>query len=580
MEWMTMDYFRRYQEWLCSPFVDEETKEMLRGISDQPAEIEERFYQHLPFGTGGVRAVLGVGTNRMNLYTIRRVTQGLAKYMKTVDPKAKERGIIIAYDSRYRSQEFALEAALTLRKNDIKVYLFASFCPTPLLSFAVRELQTMAGMVITASHNPPEYNGCKIYWEDGGQITPSLARDIMKKIEHVEEIVILPPTLSVGDPITWVGKELDDKYISRLKGICFDPDLQAAASLKVVYTPLHGVGNELVQRVLREFGFPQVTTVSEQEQPDPQFSTVTSPNPEEREALNMAITLGTTKKADLILATDPDGDRVGIVVRNQMGVYEFLTGNQIGVLLLYHLLSQHSQQGTLPIHPVVVKTLVTGQMGQVIADKYGVEMMETHTGFKYIGEQIRLLEESEIKTFLFGYEESCGYLAGTFVRDKDGVMATLLICQMAAYYKTRNKTLCDVLTQLYQEFGYFSEKLESRYFPGKKGLQTIQMIMDDWRTSLPQRIGSCTVIQVCDFKKQQSYHLHSGKYSQLQLPSANVLRFTLEDGSWFCLRPSGTEPKMKVYFSVQGKTSEDTAERLQQLIHDVMERIDTKNSMG
>jgi phosphoglucomutase len=561
--------------------VDEETKEELRAISDQPEEIEDRFYRQLAFGTGGVRGVLGAGSNRMNRYTIRRVTQGLANYIQGLGQAAKQRGVVIAYDSRHQSKEFAFEAALTLKANEIKVYLFASFCPTPLLSFAVRELKTSAGIVITASHNPPEYNGYKVYGEDGTQIVPALAHQIMKEMDQVAAIIPLPPAPVIEKDhfagINWIGKELADSYISRLQEVCWHPEM--IPQVKIVYTPLHGVGNELVRRTLRQFGFAQVDTVREQEQPDPQFRTVESPNPEAREAFTMAIKLGAAKEADLIIATDPDADRVGVVVRNQAGEYVFLTGNQMGVLLLHYLLSEHAKQGSLPVDAVVVKTIVTGQMGKVIAAKYGVEMIETHTGFKYIGEQIRLLEEAGKKTFLFGYEESCGYLAGTFVRDKDGIMATLLICEMAAYYQTLHMTLCDVLEQLYQAYGYFSEALESRTCKGKEGIERMQTMMKSWRTSWCQQIGSHTVLQVCDFEKQESYHLLSGMRSPLHLPKANVLRFTLDDGSWFCLRPSGTEPKIKVYFSVQGKTQSDAEQRLQQLIQDVMGRIDGKDGL-
>jgi phosphoglucomutase len=581
MEWITLNSLRIYQEWLSSPWVDKEMKEELRAISDQPEEIEDRFYQQLAFGTGGVRGVLGAGTNRMNRYTIRRVTQGLANYMATIGEAAKERGVVIAYDARHQSQEFAFEAALTLKMNKIKVYLFTSFCSTPLLSFAVRELKTAAGIVITASHNPPAYNGYKVYGEDGAQILPTLAHQMMKEMNQVATILPLSVTPFRAQEhvagITWIGKELDDKYISRLQEVCRRPE--STSPLKIMYTPLHGIGNELVRRTLRQFGFTQVDTVPAQAQPDPQFSTVSSPNPEERAAFTMAIRLGASQKADLIIATDPDVDRVGVVVRDRAGEYTFLTGNQMGVLLLHYLLSEHAKQGSLPADAVVVKTIVTGQMGKAIAAKYGVKMIETHTGFKYIGEQIRLLEEAGEETFLFGYEESCGYLAGTFVRDKDGIMATLLICEMAAYYQTFHLTLCDVLEQLYQTYGYFSEALESRTCKGKEGIERIRTIMKGWRTSRCQQIGSHAVLQVCDFEKQESYHLLSGMRSPLHLPKANVLRFTLDDGSWFCLRPSGTEPKIKVYFSVQGKTQSDAGQRLQQLIQEVMGRIDGEDGL-
>ncbi|TCS93631.1 phospho-sugar mutase [Hazenella coriacea] len=568
-----MKSFDIYQQWLQSPYIDLETKQELQGISEDASEIEDHFYKHLEFGTGGVRGILGAGRNRINRYTIRRITQGIADYISTFGDLAKQKGVVIAYDSRHQSKELALETAFTFQYNGIQPYLFKEVCPTPLLSFSVRELGAITGIVITASHNPPMYNGYKVYGADGGQIVPSIAREIQKKIDRVEEI----PSHAISseqylDKINWLDNEISESYVSRLQRICLHPEV--TSSLTIVYTPLHGVGNRLVQRVLCEAGFTQVYSVPEQEQPDPDFPTVLSPNPEEPQAFRLAMELGKEKNADLLVATDPDADRVGIAVKNEEGEYEVFTGNQVGVLLLNYLLSERTKQGTLPDEAVVVKTIVTSQMGKAIAERYGVETIETHTGFKYIGEQIEVLEKGRHKKFLFGYEESCGYLTDTFVRDKDGIMTTLLICEMVAYYKSINYTLKEVLYQLYQEYGYFIDHLESRTFTGKEGMNQIQSIMRQFRLKMPTQIGLHSVTKVCDYAEQVCLDRLSQKRSKLTLPQENVLAFTLEDGSWFCLRPSGTEPKIKVYFSVCGETGITTQRRLDRLVQDVMEIID------
>lgn len=577
MRRFTVKSFDIYQRWLDSPYIDPETKKELQGISKEPLEIEDRFYKHLEFGTGGVRGVLGAGRNRINRYTIRRITQGVADYISTLGDSAKQKGVVIAYDSRYQSKELALETALTFQYNGIQSYLFTEVCPTPLLSFSVRELQAIAGIVITASHNPPIYNGYKVYGADGGQIVPTLVEKIQEKIDLVEEI---PSDEIAGgryvSEIQWLGNEIGESYVSRLQQMILHPEMIAnlAATCTIVYTPLHGVGNRLVQKTLCEAGFTQVFSVPEQEQPNPDFPTVSSPNPEEPQAFQMAIELGKEKNADLLVATDPDADRVGIAVKNEKGEYEVLTGNQVGVLLLNYLLSQRSEQGTLPDNAVVVKTIVTSQMGKVIAEQYGVETIETHTGFKYIGEQIHLLEDTRKKRFLFGYEESCGYLADTFVRDKDGIMSTLLICEMVAYYKSFNFTLKDVLDQLYQEYGYFLERLESRTFTGKEGVKRIQRLMEKFRLEMPTQIGLLKVTQVCDYARQVCMDRQSKKQTKISLPQENVLAITLEDNSWFCLRPSGTEPKIKAYFSIRGETELEAKRKLDCLVQDVMGLID------
>jgi len=569
-----------YQQWLNSPHIDEETKTELRAIADHSAEIEERFYKQLEFGTGGLRGVLGAGTNRINAYTIRRATQGLANYIATHGDEAKAKGVVIAHDSRHQSPELSLETALTFAANGINVYLFDGLRPTPELSFAVRELGAQAGIVLTASHNPPEYNGYKVYWEDGGQIVPALAKEIIASINKVNDFADVR-TMARSEAeqaglLKWIGEEIDNRYIARLKELCLNLDVvkQVDSEFKIVFTPLHGAGNLSCQAILREMGFTQVHVVPEQEQPDPNFSTVKSPNPEERAAFDLAIGLAQNVGADLIIGTDPDCDRVGVVVRDHTGEYVVLSGNQTGALLLQYLLSEHKNRGTLPQGATMVKTIVTSEMGRVIADRYGVDTMDTLTGFKYIGEQMRLFEERGDRTFLFGYEESYGYLAGTFVRDKDGVMSTMLIAEMAAYYKSKGMNLYDALQALYEEFGYFREELVSLTLKGINGLAQIQNIMKTWREQPPVEVAGQKIIERRDYHTGKSVHAEQGE-TRLTLPQENVLRYTLQDGSWFCLRPSGTEPKIKMYFSVQGDVAEAVNAKTQALVDAVMAKIES-----
>jgi len=567
-----------YQQWLDSPYVDEATKAELRALEGDGAEIEERFYKQLEFGTGGLRGVIGAGTNRINTYTVRRATQGLADYIATFGERAKQKGVVIAHDSRHLSPELALETACTLAANGIRAYVFDGLRPTPELSFAVRELGAQAGVVLTASHNPPEYNGYKVYGEDGGQIVPEVAEQIIDRITALQDFAQVRTTsreeAEGAGLLQWIGEEIDNAYINQLKELCLNQDVIAKVDegFKIVFTPLHGAGNLSVQRVLKEIGFTQVHVVPEQEQPDPNFSTVKSPNPEERAAFDLAMKLAERVDADLIVGTDPDCDRVGVVVRDEKGGFAVLTGNQTGALLLHYLLSEQERRGTLPAGGTMIKTIVTSELGRVIASRYGVDTIDTLTGFKYIGEQIRQFEETGERQFLFGYEESYGYLAGTFVREKDAVMATMLICEMAAWYKDQGKTLYDALQDVYKQYGYYREELVSLTLKGIDGLAQIQHIMKTWREHPPVEINGLQVQVREDYLAGRAYHQEQGE-TELTLRRENVLRYTLSDGSWFCLRPSGTEPKIKVYFSVNGSEREEVDNKTKQIVDSVMAKV-------
>lgn len=556
----------RYRAWLNDPSIDEETKAELRSIDGQDKEIEDRFFRELEFGTGGLRGVIGAGTNRMNRYTVGKATQGLADVLKAGG--GGKLSVAIAHDSRHQSPEFALETALVLAGNGITAYLFESLRPTPELSFAVRKLGAGAGVVVTASHNPPEYNGYKAYGADGGQLVPDVAEQVIGAIGRVAFADIRRLSREEAEErglLVWIGAEIDDAFTKAVTSVSQNPDVVRSLGdrFRVVFTPLHGAANLPVRRVLERIGCSGVLVVGEQEQPDPNFSTVKSPNPEEREAFALAIELAKARDADLIVGTDPDGDRMGAVVKNGAGEYAVLSGNQSGAIMVHYLLSSLRDKGRLPANGVVIKTIVTSEMGAAIAAGYGIPTLNTLTGFKFIGEKMSEFEQTGAHTFLFGYEESYGYLAGTYARDKDAVLACMLICEAAAYYKSQGKTLYDVLTELYETYGYFLESLESRTMKGKDGLERIARIMADWRSAPPGDVDGIAVAEALD-------------YSQgIQgLPASDVLKYTLADGSWFCLRPSGTEPKIKVYFAVQGASSEDAAGKLQSLARTVMERVD------
>ncbi|RXT04378.1 phospho-sugar mutase [Ammoniphilus sp. CFH 90114] len=560
-----MSYLQEYERWKRASHIDAELKQQLISIEGNEKEIEDRFYKSLEFGTGGLRGVIGAGTNRMNTYTVRKATQGLAQYIAKQGEEAKRKGVAIAYDSRHKSPEFAEEAGRVLAQNGIKAYVFEELRPTPELSFAVRHLGTTAGIVITASHNPPEYNGYKVYWSDGAQIATDLADAITHEISQVaDELQVEAMDLEEAQAqglFEWLGKETDDAYQAQLRTLALQPS-ENNKDFKVVFTPLHGTGNLPVRQILADMGFEHVYVVPEQELPDPNFSTVKSPNPEEHEAFKLAIALAEEVGADMIMGTDPDTDRAGVVVRDNNGEFTVLTGNQLGALLLDYLLSQRSAQGTLPENGVVIKTIVTSEIGAVVAKQYGLDTLDTLTGFKYIGEKIKQFEETKEKTFLFGYEESYGYLAGAFCRDKDAVQACMLAAEMGAYYQKQGLTLYQALLQLFAKVGYFKEDLVSLTLKGLEGVAKINEMMDQLRKQPPSQIGPIAVKEVKDYQAGID-----------GLPKANVLKFFLEDDSWFAARPSGTEPKIKFYFGVKGNSVENAIGRLNALKQEVMQLI-------
>ncbi|MFS8500876.1 MAG: phospho-sugar mutase [Caldicoprobacter sp.] len=576
-----MDYRERYRLWMESPVIDKATKEELATIAHDEKELEDRFYKDLEFGTGGLRGIIGAGSNRMNKYTVRRATQGLANYIKKQGSRAMNRGVVIAYDSRRMSKEFALETALVLNANGIKTYLYDELQPTPVLSFSVRELGAIAGVVITASHNPPAYNGYKVYWEDGGQVPPSRSEEIIKEVYAVERFedikIISREEAETRGLFHIIGEDVLSRYIERVKQLCINKELvkEVGKDLKIVYTPLHGTGNKPVRRVLGELGFKNVMVVPEQELPDPEFRTVKYPNPEEPEAFALAIELAQKQGADIIIGTDPDSDRLGVVVKNREGKYVVLTGNQLGALLVNYVLGSLQRAGRLPRNGAIVKTIVTSEMGREIARSYGIETVDTYTGFKFIGEKIKEFEEAGDKVFLFGYEESYGYLAGDFVRDKDGIIASMLACEMAAYYKSRGMTLYDGLMELWERFGYYHETQKSVYLEGREGMEKIKAIMESFRQNPPLEVGGIKVDVIRDYKELKAYHLQEDKVLPIPMSqTSDVLRYTLVDGSWFALRPSGTEPKIKFYFSTVGKSLQDAEEKMNRLVNGVMARIE------
>lgn len=567
------------EKWLNFEGLDHELKEQLNRVQKDENVLEELFGKNLEFGTAGMRGELGPGTNRMNIYTVRKASEGLARYLLSENEENSRRGVVIAYDSRHKSPEFALEVAKTIGKHGIKSYLFKELRPTPELSFAVRHLKAAAGVMITASHNPPEYNGYKVYGDDGAQLTPkpaakltSFVNDVQDEltIEVVEETELLEKGL-----LEYVGEEIDQAYLDQLATIQLNKRVveKMANDLRIVFTPLHGTANKLVQAGLKRFGFENVTIVKEQELPDPNFSTVQSPNPEDPEAFALAIQYGKQVDADILLGTDPDSDRLGIVVKNEQGEYIPLTGNQIGAILLHYILSQKKEQGTLPKNGIMIKTIVTSELGRAIAESFGVETLDTLTGFKFIGEKIKQFERSGQYKFQFGYEESYGCLIGDFVRDKDAVQATLLAAEVAAYYKAQGKTLLDGLREIFEKYGYYRESLQSLTLKGLEGEEQIAHIMNSFREHPPHELAGVKVIAVEDYQTSVKKELGTGKLDPIKLPKSNVLKFFLEDGSWFCARPSGTEPKCKFYFAVKGSSQEESETLLKNLEEAVMERV-------
>lgn len=573
-----MDYKEVYQEWLESPYFDEETKAELRCIAGDDKEIKERFYAELEFGTAGLRGIIGAGTNRMNVYTVRKATQGLANYIASVNAQA--RGVAIAYDSRRMSPEFADVAALCLAANGIKAYVFESLRPTPELSFAVRTLHCIAGINITASHNPPEYNGYKVYWEDGAQITPPHDTGIMAEVKAVTDYakVYTMEKKEAEEKGLYqvIGKDIDDPYIEALKSQVIHQDAIDAEKdqLKIVYSPLHGTGNIPARRVLKELGFTNVHVVKEQELPDGNFPTVSYPNPEADEAFTLGLKLAKEIDADLVLATDPDADRLGVRVKDKDGIYHTLTGNMSGCLLEEYELSQRkAAAGKLPEDGAVVSTIVTTNMAGAIARAYGLRFIEVLTGFKYIGQQILGFEESGKGTYLFGFEESYGCLIGTHARDKDAIVATMALCEAAAYYKTQGKTLWDAMIDMYEKYGYYKDDIQSITLKGIEGLEKIQSILETLRKNPPAKIGGYQVTSARDYKLDTIRNMATGEITETGLPKSNVLYYDLTDDAWLCVRPSGTEPKVKFYYGVKGTSLADADEKSKALGEKVLEMI-------
>ncbi len=575
-----MNYQEQYQEWLTNPYFDEETKAELQVIAQDDKEIKERFYKDLEFGTAGLRGVIGAGTNRMNIYTVRKATQGLANYIMQKGFASK--GVAIAYDSRRMSPEFAGEAALCLAANGIKAYIFESLRPTPELSYAVRKLGCIAGINITASHNPPEYNGYKVYWEDGAQITPPHDKGIMDEVQKVTDYNTVK-TMDVeaakaAGLYEVIGAEIDDAYIEELKKqvIHWDAIKAVSKDLKIVYSPLHGTGNIPARRVLKELGFENVYVVKEQELPDGEFPTVSYPNPESEEAFELGLKLAKEVDADLVLATDPDADRLGVYVKdNKSGDYKVLTGNMSGCLLEEYELSQRQAvNGKLPEDGAVISTIVTSNMAGTIAKSYGLRFIEVLTGFKFIGQQILGFEQSGVGTYLFGFEESYGCLIGTHARDKDAIVATMALCEAAAYYKTHGKTLWDAMIDMYEKYGYYKDDIQSITLKGIEGLAKIQEILETLRKEPPVEIAGYKVLKARDYKADTIKDLTTGEVTTTGLPSSNVLYYDLTDDAWLCVRPSGTEPKVKFYYGVKGTSLEDADSKSAAFGKEVLAMID------
>ena len=572
------EYRARYEEWLSNPYFDEETKAELKAIEGDEKEIRERVYMDREFGTAGLRGIIGAGTNRMNVYVVRKATQGLANYIRKVG--GEEKGVAIAHDSRRMHDEFTDCAALTLAANGIKAYVFDDLRPTPELSYAVRHLGCIAGINITASHNPPEYNGYKVYWEDGAQITPPHDTGIMDEVKAITDYSVcktMDKQVAIDKGLyVVIGKAVDDDYIAELKKNVLHPEAirEQAKNLKIVYTPLHGTGLVPAVRVLKELGFENVTVVPEQEKPDGDFPTVSYPNPEAEEAFALGLKLAEETGADLVLATDPDADRLGVRVRDKEGVYHTLTGNMSGSLLADYEIGQTKALKGLPSDGLLIKTIVTTNLADAICKYYGVAEYECLTGFKWIGRQILKMENEKKGTYLFGFEESYGCLIGTHARDKDAIVAVMALCEAAAYYKTKDMTLWDAMLDLYERCGYYKDDIKSVGLAGIEGLQKIQQIMATLREQPPKEIAGCRVLKVRDYQKDTIVDLQTGTETDTGLPKSNVLYYELTDDAWLCVRPSGTEPKIKFYYGVVGSSLEDADEKSAAFGEQVLAMID------
>lgn len=574
-----MNYKEQYQFWLEDDYFDAKTKEELKAIANDEKEIEDRFYRELEFGTGGLRGVIGAGTNRMNLYTVRKATQGLANYILKMG--TQDKGISIAYDSRFMSPEFADEAALCMAANGIKAYVFDALRPTPELSFSVRYLGCTAGIVITASHNPPEYNGYKVYWEDGAQVTSPRDVDIINCVKdvtdyHTVKTMDKQAAIDAGLYIT-IGAEVDDAFMAELKKQIINPEVikEVADDIKIVYTPFNGTGNVPARRILKEIGFKNVYVVPEQEMPDPKFTTLDYPNPEDPKAFTLALKLAKEVQADIVLATDPDADRLGIYAYDtKSGEYVPFTGNMSGMLIAEYILSQRKAQGTMPANPALVKTIVTTNMADVITKAYDVKLIEVLTGFKYIGEQIKWFERDNTYNYVFGLEESYGCLAGTHARDKDAIVAVMCLCEVAAWCKKNNKTVWDMMVEMYEKYGYFKEDLYTITMKGKEGTEQIAAIMEKLRANPPKEFGTWKVKEMRDYKSGKTVNPETGEEGETGLPTSNVLYFDLSDDSWCCARPSGTEPKIKFYMGVKGNSLEDASVKVAALTDALKAKLD------
>ncbi|PLS17641.1 phosphoglucomutase [Bacillus sp. M6-12] len=573
-----MGWKQTFTLWDEYPSLDEEIRGIIDELKKDEQSLEDSFYKNLEFGTGGMRGEIGAGTNRMNVYTVRKATEGLARYIASFGEEAKASGTVIAYDSRHKSPEFAMEAAKTLASRGIKVYLFDELRPTPELSFAVRYLKAYAGIVITASHNPPEYNGYKVYGKDGGQLPPEAADMVIEYVNGVENELLIKvedeETLKAQGLIQIIGEEIDDAYNAKLLTISVNPGLSKEAEVKVVFTPLHGTANKSVRRALHDLGYTNVSIVKEQELPDPEFSTVSSPNPEEHAAFELAIKQGLQENADVLIATDPDADRLGIAVKNNQGEYVVLTGNQTGALFLDYLLEQKQRKGNLPKNGAVLKTIVTSEIGREIASRYGLETIDVLTGFKFIAEKINEFEKTGEHAFLFGYEESYGYLISDFARDKDAIQASVMAVEICAFYKKQGMSLYEGLLRVFEKYGYYKEGLRSLTLKGISGAQQIQDILLNFRSSPPQQIAGRKIVAIEDYQSSSKTLLLENLKEEILLPKSNVLKYFLEDGTWCCLRPSGTEPKIKFYFGVQGKTEAEADENLKQVTDSFMNIIE------
>lgn len=575
-----MSWEQEYKRWIENPSLDNVLKEELESLVNDQAALEDRFYKKLEFGTAGMRGEIGSGTNRMNTYTVRKAAKGLADYVASKGEEAKKRGVAIAYDNRRKSKEFSVETAAVLGANGVKAYVFKELRPTPVLSFAVRELETAAGVMITASHNPPEYNGFKAYGSDGSQLVPEDADQLISYVNAVEDELSIeredPEKLETSGLLEWVLESIDTRYNEEMKRVIMDQPLidEIGGQLSVVFTPLHGTAQVPMMRAFETAGFTNVYSVPEQDTPDSEFSTVSSPNPEEHSAFAEAIKVGESVHADLLIATDPDADRVGLAAKNEQGQYVVFNGNQAGALLLDYLLKKKHEQGALPENGIVIKTIVTSEMGRTIAESYGMTAIDVLTGFKFIGEKIRQYEADGSNTFLFGYEESYGYLIEPFARDKDAIQPSLLAAEMAAYYKKHGMSLYDAMVHLYEKYGFYYEDLVSYTYKGKEGGEKINRIMDVFRRDVASGEVSAGIVKIEDYHTGERIFVDGSPRETIDLPASNVLKMFYDDGSWFCLRPSGTEPKIKFYFGVKGASDKEANERLETIKHDLLAKVD------